>query len=162
MEHGCPYFNYFLYWFSEAETWPWYILGHDIYWDTKYFLNNLQNPPNPILHTWCTLPKMKNWSHKSTERCKQYEKNSFKQTERIGTYVSIHWWSICLRRLSFSSKRYFLFSWQLRSNNVRQINKTKLIMEVRRAQQTMWQELIQTDREMRNLRFYSLVVYLSL
>ena len=34
--------------------------------------------------------------------------------------------------------------------------------EVHRAQQTMWQKLIQTDREGRNVRSDSLTVYLSL
>ena len=34
--------------------------------------------------------------------------------------------------------------------------------EVHRAQQTMWQELIQIDREGQNVRSNSLTVYLSL
>ena len=37
-----------------------------------------------------------------------------------------------------------------------------LITEVHRVQQTMWQELIQTDREGRNVCSDSLMVYLSL
>ena len=38
----------------------------------------------------------------------------------------------------------------------------KLITEVHRARQTMWQERIQADREGRNARSDSFMVYLSL
>ena len=52
-----------------------------------------------------------------------------------------------------------------RSNSLHKISKLskKLITEVHRAQQTMWQELlIQTDREGHNVHSNSLMVYLSL
>ena len=38
----------------------------------------------------------------------------------------------------------------------------KLITEIHRTQQTMWQELIQTDREVWNVHSDSFMVYLSL
>ena len=46
-------------------------------------------------------------------------------------------------------------------SNLGKISK-KLITEVQRAQQTMWQELIQTDRERPNVRSDSLMVSQSL
>ena len=70
--------------------------------------------------------------------------------------MSIHYQAI-LHTDNSNVKLQFFF----RSKNLHKISK-KLITEVHRAQQTMWQELIQTDREGRNVRSDSLMVYLSL
>ena len=76
---------------------------------------------------------------------------------RFEQITSVHYQAISH---TYHSNWQFFF----RSSNLHKIGKIskKLITEVHRAQQTMWQELIQTDREGRNVRSDSSMVYLSL
>ena len=82
---------------------------------------------------------------------------SNKQRGSECTFPFIYDLSLTIRRLSFSSKWYFLFSWHFRSNNLLKIGK-KLITEFHRVQQTKWHELNQTDRERWNVHFDSLMI----
>ena len=82
---------------------------------------------------------------------------SNKQRGSECTFPFIYDLSLTIRRLSFSSKWYFLFSWHFRSNNLQKIGK-KLITEFHRVQQTKWHELNQTDRERWNVHFDSLMI----
>ena len=67
--------------------------------------------------------------------------------------------SVHYQAVKFKSKLTVL----LRFNNLHKISKIakKLVTEVHRAQQTMCQKLIQTDREGWNVSSNSLMVYLS-